>query len=611
MTESLSLGRCKPLSDPVRVFANIVPIWAIIAFLAIILLIAGRERIVGEGIVIVSFFTLLSALSMPLGIWLLFRTANRKPVIYLRAFRSDRPARRLRSLLKAALGSDFRLCGIRPPRERSHLLTRLLATNLVIFRYAGSESFELEADDRDWMVRLLSTYARSAFVFIDLRDLTQYVEDEIRVSYLAMGLQRCVFLIDSKRTKAEWSEGLHAILGVDVTKQADFIFLEYPGDEKVDPKIFITEARSAIDRLPSDPVVISDKAIAFVKEHVAEQNWETSFWHVHALKLSYLTLGAGAVLSIVPSFFRDQLGPFVILPLIIGLVTWVMFFVAWGRAWKQGRIDKRFRRPGRRSPRWRLGFSLLLVLLSPACLTIGAIYRLNQTVDSARHIMVQADIQTISTELQLYESMNGFYPTTEQGLQALVTQPQNDPRPTRWQQLFTKLPKDPWGSDYIYRCPGLKNPSSYDLYSAGPDRQAEPKDDDWGAGPNRQAEPIDDGWGLRQRVRRSNLPAIRRVVSASQFVQLTGGYTPPFPIPEMQSAFHLLAQRSAFRDVHRQSRLFGLHDQWLRRSPKLHPALLRLSAMISEYFTGTHRASFALHMATRIFPRHVAVSGLR
>ena len=173
MTESLSLGRCKPLSDPVRVFANIVPIWAIIAFLAIILLIAGRERIVGEGIVIVSFFTLLSALSMPLGIWLLFRTANRKPVIYLRAFRSDRPARRLRSLLKAALGSDFRLCGIRPPRERSHLLTRLLATNLVIFRYAGSESFELEADDRDWMVRLLSTYARSAFVFVDLRDLTQ------------------------------------------------------------------------------------------------------------------------------------------------------------------------------------------------------------------------------------------------------------------------------------------------------------------------------------------------------------------------------------------------------------------------------------------------------
>jgi general secretion pathway protein G len=78
--------------------------------------------------------------------------------------------------------------------------------------------------------------------------------------------------------------------------------------------------------------------------------------------------------------------------------------------------------------------------------------------------------------------MNGFYPTTEQGIQALVTQPDKDPRPARWYQLFREVPKDPWGNDYIYRCPGLKNPSGYDLYSAGPDRQADTADDDWGGG---------------------------------------------------------------------------------------------------------------------------------
>jgi len=97
-----------------------------------------------------------------------------------------------------------------------------------------------------------------------------------------------------------------------------------------------------------------------------------------------------------------------------------------------------------------------------------------------QRMRVQADVQAIKTQLQLYESMNGFFPTTEQGLQALVTQPQNDPRPTRWYQLFKEMPKDPWGSDYIYRDPGLKNPGSYDLYSAGPDRQADTSDDDWG-----------------------------------------------------------------------------------------------------------------------------------
>jgi len=107
-------------------------------------------------------------------------------------------------------------------------------------------------------------------------------------------------------------------------------------------------------------------------------------------------------------------------------------------------------------------------------------FKTRQHVAIAKSMRVQADIQAIKTQLQLYQSMNGFYPTTEQRLQALVTQPQNDPRPTRWYQLFRELPKDPWGSNYIYRNPGLKNPSGYDLFSAGPDRQADTGDDDWG-----------------------------------------------------------------------------------------------------------------------------------
>jgi type II secretion system protein G len=101
---------------------------------------------------------------------------------------------------------------------------------------------------------------------------------------------------------------------------------------------------------------------------------------------------------------------------------------------------------------------------------------------NAERIRVEEDIQAIKTQLQLYESTNGFYPTTEQGLQALVTQPQSDPRPPRWYQLFKDLPKDPWGNAYIYRQPGVKNPGSYDLFSAGPDQQADTEDDDSGRG---------------------------------------------------------------------------------------------------------------------------------
>ena len=70
------------------------------------------------------------------------------------------------------------------------------------------------------------------------------------------------------------------------------------------------------------------------------------------------------------------------------------------------------------------------------------------------------------TQLQLYDSMNGTYPTTQQGLRALVEKPTTAPVPTRWYQLFREVPKDPWGHDYVYRSPaGI----TYEILSAGPD----------------------------------------------------------------------------------------------------------------------------------------------
>jgi general secretion pathway protein G len=119
------------------------------------------------------------------------------------------------------------------------------------------------------------------------------------------------------------------------------------------------------------------------------------------------------------------------------------------------------------------GFTLLEIMLVVTIIALllgAAIYKLGGNVEYSRHVRIAADIQGIGTQLKLYESMNGFYPTTEQGLQALVSQPDSDPRPVRWYQLYKELPKDPWQNVYIYRCPGIKNPSGYDLYSAGPNR---------------------------------------------------------------------------------------------------------------------------------------------
>lgn len=129
------------------------------------------------------------------------------------------------------------------------------------------------------------------------------------------------------------------------------------------------------------------------------------------------------------------------------------------------------------------GFTLLeiMIVVTIISLLMGlAIYKTVGNIEYARRTKIASDLQAIGTQLKLYESMNGFYPTTEQGLQALVSQPESDPKPARWYQLYSSLPKDPWQSDYVYRNPGVKNPNGYDLSSAGPDRKADTQDDDYG-----------------------------------------------------------------------------------------------------------------------------------
>lgn len=121
-------------------------------------------------------------------------------------------------------------------------------------------------------------------------------------------------------------------------------------------------------------------------------------------------------------------------------------------------------------------FEIMLVLGIIAVLVGSAIYLLVGNVDVAKEQRVDADVQAISTQLKLYEMQNYTFPTTEQGLQGLVTRPTTEPAPRRWRQLLESVPLDPWGNPYVYRFPGKRNPGGYDLFSYGPDRRE--SDDD-------------------------------------------------------------------------------------------------------------------------------------
>ena len=92
----------------------------------------------------------------------------------------------------------------------------------------------------------------------------------------------------------------------------------------------------------------------------------------------------------------------------------------------------------------------------------------------ARLAAARADIESnLATALDLYELDNGHYPTTEQGLIALIERPTSAPEPSNWNGSYLKrkrLPVDPWKTEYQYVSPGVHNKDEYDLFSYGPDK---------------------------------------------------------------------------------------------------------------------------------------------
>ncbi|WP_031570250.1 type II secretion system major pseudopilin GspG [Rheinheimera texasensis] len=126
------------------------------------------------------------------------------------------------------------------------------------------------------------------------------------------------------------------------------------------------------------------------------------------------------------------------------------------------------------------GFTLLEVMVVIVILGIIAsmvVPNLMGNKEQADKQKVVVDIQQLENALDLYKMQNGFYPTTEQGLQALTTQPTSEPMPRSYPEggYIKRLPKDPWNGEYQLASPGEMG--KIDIFSAGPDRSAGTEDD--------------------------------------------------------------------------------------------------------------------------------------
>lgn len=122
-------------------------------------------------------------------------------------------------------------------------------------------------------------------------------------------------------------------------------------------------------------------------------------------------------------------------------------------------------------------FEIMLVLAIISVLISAAIFMVGDTSEVAKIKRVDADFQTIVTQLKAYHMLNYNYPTTSQGLQALVTRPTTDPKPKRWVEFMKAVPNDPWQRPYQYDIPAKKTSGEYDLYSFGPDGKSGTEDD--------------------------------------------------------------------------------------------------------------------------------------
>lgn len=126
------------------------------------------------------------------------------------------------------------------------------------------------------------------------------------------------------------------------------------------------------------------------------------------------------------------------------------------------------------------GFTLLemvIVLGIIAVLLGGSIALIGKVKDGAKLQRVDSDFNSIGSALMTYKINAGTYPSSQQGLSALVTKPSSTPVPRRWTSLAKSVPTDPWGKEYRYIFPGSKDATEFELISDGPDGLANTQDD--------------------------------------------------------------------------------------------------------------------------------------
>lgn len=120
----------------------------------------------------------------------------------------------------------------------------------------------------------------------------------------------------------------------------------------------------------------------------------------------------------------------------------------------------------------------MMMVMAIIAILVGGVIGLTRNFSGGARIQkAESEMQSLAAHLLQYKNLAGRYPTSEQGLNALVSKPSSAPKPRRWNQSLKSVPLDPWGNPYIYKIPGTKDSSTYEIISLGTDGQLGGDDD--------------------------------------------------------------------------------------------------------------------------------------
>jgi type IV pilus assembly protein PilA len=392
--ESDLLSGIKPLADPVRIVTIVV--------------VANAALAVLTGMATGRVWNGLGVGCLLLGLALLI-AAGKPNAIFLRAFRTDKSTAKLRAEIAAILGPDFRLSGIRPPRERTSVFMRFFMSGFFALKYAGSKFMELEAGD-DWMARLWRTLQTTRLVLIDVRDLTSYLQHEIRLTLETVGVSRVVFVIGKERIEGESRQILAKYCGQE--HDPGQLQLLEASPYRLSSGRLASDLQRIVKQLPASAPGESEAGRQFVLDHVSGEllanSGLSSMWKATAAAGLLCSLSLGPLMLLALQRLQGDSG--LILVLTFGLaglslilaLTLVGIFRGASRA---RRLERAGHHQGAMHARALLVPEILLFLANPTLIGVQFVKHLAPLAREAQELAAITALRTLNVAEVQYNSM--------------------------------------------------------------------------------------------------------------------------------------------------------------------------------------------------------------